>query len=266
MKPGDRIGDYVALDWIDEGASAEIYRMRHVQTDAEYALKLLRVRGDEIRERMMREAKVLTSLQHDNVVRVFELLEWREFPAIVMEYIDGVTMEDWVEDDDPSMADRESVFRQVLAGMSHVHDAGLVHRDLQPANILITDEDTGPRARIIDFGLVKGEQRGLTRAGATLGTPGFMSPEQITSAGGVDQRSDIFSLGCMLYYLCCGVAPFDGRSEVDVFNATLGCKYKSPMFAAPMAPMWVSRVVDGALKKSPGDRFASIEQMVAAMG
>ncbi len=265
MELGDRVGEYTIEEYIDEGAIAEIYRATNSEGD-EFALKILLARGGDVVDRLFREGKALTELQHPNLVRVKEVIEHEGAPVLVMDFVDGSTLEEWMEDETPDEDTKLGVFKQIALGIAEVHNQGMVHRDLQPANILVVEDGEAWKGVVIDFGLVKDEQHGLTRPGVTMGTPGFMAPEQITSALGADSRSDIFSLGAILYYLVCEKEPFGSDVEFEVLNNTLMCKYTSPLFVAPMVAMQTVQAIDGALKRAPGERWSTVDELLTALG
>ncbi len=224
LSVGDEIDRYIVEGMIGEGGMARVYRVRHKTLEAPFALKVLTITAPGVRDRLVAEGKVQSQLNHPNVLRVLDVLDVHGTPGLLMDYVDGPELGVWIEDTKPSMEDALRVFDGVVAGVRAAHDAGLVHRDLKPGNILIaTGGDGEPIPKVSDFGLVKavaGEtvRKGATRAGLPMGTPAYMPPEQIRDASSVDGRADVFALGCILYELVAGHPAFEGEDPIDIFD------------------------------------------------
>jgi serine/threonine protein kinase len=231
LKLGQTIGTYEVGDVLGSGGFATVYKARHTVLGSDHAIKVLSAdfaRQRELRDRFLSEGKILSRLRHPNIVRVTDVLVEPGIAALVMDFVDGETLEAALDgrNEPMSLDEIHPVFLPVLDAVGHAHDAGVIHRDLKPANIILS---TGPDGRthpvVVDFGIAKLTENGkLTKVGATrtsmqMGTVGYMSPEQIRNAKDVDERTDIFSLGCILYEMAADTPAFSGSSEFDVMRA-----------------------------------------------
>jgi serine/threonine protein kinase len=231
LEPGQTIGTYEVGDVLGSGGFATVYKARHTVLGSDHAIKVLSAdfaRQRELRDRFLAEGKILARLRHPNIVRVTDVLVEPGIAALVMDFVDGETLEAALDgrNEPMSLDEIHPVFLPVLAAVGHAHDAGVIHRDLKPANIILsTGTDGRPHPVVVDFGIAKLTENGkLTKVGATrtsmqMGTVGYMSPEQIRNAKDVDERTDIFSLGCILYEMAAGTPAFGGTSEFDVMRA-----------------------------------------------
>ena len=228
---GQTIGTYEVGDVLGSGGFATVYKARHTVLGSDHAIKVLSAdfaRQRELRDRFLSEGKILSRLRHPNIVRVTDVLVEPGIAGLVMDFVDGETLEAALGSRNAPMSldDIHQVFRPVLDAIGHAHLAGVIHRDLKPANIILsTGTDGRPHPVVVDFGIAKLTENGkLTKVGATrtsmqMGTVGYMSPEQIRNAKDVDERTDIFSLGCILYEMAAGTPAFSGSSEFDVMRA-----------------------------------------------
>jgi serine/threonine protein kinase len=264
--PGMTVGDrYEVLAEIGRGGMGSIFRARDIEMDETVALKVL---GGEIDSdtatRFVQEVRNARSVVHPNVVRVHTMEKWREFRYLVMEYIDGVALPRWMERAPcPARADRLNIGLQVAAGIEAAHRAGIVHRDIKPENILVT---SAGQAKILDFGIARREASGhtLTAAGTVLGTPGYMSPEQVQGHP-LDRRTDIYSFGAVLYFLFTGVEPFTGRDVREALMSHLRPVGRAPSEIDPTLPAPLSQAILKALAVDPAQRFPSAEAFAAAL-
>jgi serine/threonine-protein kinase len=231
LRIGQIIDRYRVEALIGQGGMAAVYRARHAQLDSQHAVKVLFITAPQIRERLLREGKVQANLRHTNIVSVTDVLEVQGAPALVMEYVDGPALDDWLLQNTLTVDEALYLFRGILLGVSAAHERGVVHRDLKPANILLSRTNEGIVPKVTDFGLVKSvrdHQGGHTQTGMALGTPEYMSPEQIRDASDVDQRADMFALGCILYELMCGKRAFSRPDKMSTFNAIVAGDYEPP--------------------------------------
>ena len=264
--PGIVVADrYEVLAEIGRGGMGSIFRARDTELDETVALKVL---GGEIDAdtvaRFVQEIKTARSVVHPNVVRAHTLDRWREFRFIVMEYIDGVPLATWMERVPmPSRTDRLHVALQIAAGLEAAHRAGIIHRDIKPENILVTGSGL---AKILDFGIARSEASGhtLTTSGTVLGTPRYMSPEQIQGKT-LDRRTDIYSLGAVLYFLFTGVEPFVGKDVRDTMMTHLRGVTRAPRDLDPTVPRPLSDAILKALAVEPEGRFATADALAAAL-
>lgn len=263
LEVGAIVDKYRIEALIGQGGMAAVYRARHVALDSLHAVKVLFITAPEVKRRLILEGRVQANLRHPNIVSVTDVLDLGGAPALVMEYVDGPSLADWLRANRPSLDEALAIFRGVVRGMAAAHERGVVHRDLKPANIVLAEEDEGLVPKITDFGLVKslGERSGRTITGMAMGTPEYMAPEQIRDASDVDQRVDMFALGCILYELVCGRRAFSGPDNVAVFNAVVSGTYTPPEALVPDLPSNVRDAVSGLLEVERDDRIADCEQL-----
>ena len=234
----ERVEQYQVLQKLGEGAMGVVYRGRHELLGRDVAIKCLAARyvtDAGRRERFKREAQVLAGLDHPNIARLWHLVEMNDAFYLILEYVPGRTLFEELVIGRMRLADVLRIAREIAMGLEEAHRAGVIHRDLKPANIKIRPDR---RVKVLDFGLAKligesGSDAGLapmagddfshmdeTMAGAIVGTPGYMAPEQVRGER-VDKRADIFSFGCILFELLTGARTFPGRSAHDAMAATL---------------------------------------------
>lgn len=260
LDTGQTVDRYTVDSIIGYGGTAVVYLVKHVQLSTQHALKVLSVSSGAIRERMLREGRVQAALTHPNVVAVSDVLDVDGSPGLLMEYIEGPSLEDALKRFRISLEDAETLFRGIVLGVHAAHETGLVHRDLKPANVLLSESEEGFVPKVTDFGLAKvivgdGIEVGTTRAGIAMGTPSYMSPEQIRDARKVDQRADIFSLGCLLYELVTGQRTFPGDEALTIYNAVTAGEYLPVEQLVPDLPRRIIQCVDGCLALDRDERI-----------
>jgi len=261
------IGNYVLEAPLGKGGMGEVFLARHKSLGTRAAVKALAVHvGDDpdLRERFSREAKAQARLSHPNIARVLDHVEQDGQWHLIVEYLDGGTLKDAIEGAGGPMPIARAVTwaRQALAGLDYGHQKGIIHRDVKPANILINERG---EAAVADFGLARliGEQR-LTRTGTALGTPQYMSPEQIDGSADLDHRTDVYSLGVVLYEMLAGRLPIQVDTPSEVVRVLVQDPKPLPELR-PDVPPELARVVMKALAKNPEDRFASCNQFAEAL-
>ena len=259
------VGGYRIIEPLGRGGSSVVYRAEHVRLGRTAALKLLAPalgESDSRQERFLRESKLAASLDHPNIVPVYDAGEENGRLYIAMACIDGDDLKALLVKEGalpPRRALR--IVGQVAAALDAAHARGLVHRDVKPANILIGD---GDRAFLSDFGVVKEvAEVGTTRTGSFVGTIDYCAPEQIEGRD-VDARADVYALACVLYECLVGTPPFHRSSDVAILNAHLHAPPPKLSKAAPDLPPALEPVLAKALSKSPLDRYASCGELVAA--
>ena len=260
---GTTISHYKLIEKIGAGGMGEVYLAEDTDLKRKVALKFLSplIASDSVsKARFVREARSAAALSHPNVVTIFEVAEIQGRAFIAMEYVEGQTLRELIKIDKLQLADKLNLAIQLCEGLGAAHKLGLVHRDIKSSNVVV---DKNRRARILDFGLAKqvGDTE-ITKVGTTMGTVSYMSPEQ-TKGSNVDQRSDIFSLGVVLYELLTGKLPFE-RSHI---TGTLYALVNDP---APLlsrfindVPVELQRIIDKALAKKSTERYQEVGQMGA---
>ena len=213
------IGSYHLLDIVGEGGMGAVYRAR--QTDPierDVAIKVTRLDLTSVRRlaRFQAERQTLASLSHPHIATVYDAGETPDgFPYMVMEYLDGESLCEFCDRNNLSVRTRLKLFISLCSAIQHAHQKGVIHRDLKPSNVMVVNGESGPQVKVIDFGIAKiaGNGPGHTVEGGLLGTPAYMSPEQVKAPNEVDSRTDIYSLGLMLFELLTGSLPFEARSQ-----------------------------------------------------
>ena len=253
LQHGDPIADgkYIIDHELGEGGLAVVYKVRHATLDTPFAVKILKVTLPSLQDRLITEGQLQASLQHPNVVKVTDVIKVDGFPALVMEFIDGIAMDDYLNEATPSTTEAENLFLQILDAVEEAHERGIIHRDLKPANVMMQRTRTKMIPKVCDFGLGKNlAKEGQTRTGQQMGTPAYMAPEQIRSTKDVDQRADIFSLGAILYELLTGHRAFRGSNTLDLLNAVASQPHPTPrLYISDLEDRYV-QAIDGALTKN----------------
>jgi serine/threonine protein kinase len=259
-----RIASYTFLEPIGHGGMAVVYRARQESLDRTVAVKVLSenlAASTEFMERFRREARTAANLRHPNVITVHDFgQDERGVPYLVLEYIEGPTLADLMDaglDDSriPNLLD------QIAAGLDYAHARGVIHRDIKPGNVLITEDG---RAVLADFGLAwLLEGAHLTLTGGVIGTPEYMSPEQATGEP-IDHRSDVYALGVVLYEMLVGERPFVAETPIGVLLKHLQDPAPWLLDARPDLPPAVGQVLARCLVKDPAQRYASAGELARA--
>src|SRR5579885_3279722 len=266
LESGSMVGAYRVEAPIGHGGMGSVYLARHVRLGRKAALKVLRPElADDpgFRERFIRESELAASIDHPNVIPVYDADERDGSLYIAMKLVEGSDLKAILTTGgplDPQAAN--SLIGHVAAGLDAAHSAGLVHRDVKPANILI-ERSTG-QVYVSDFGVAKRIDRtGMTRAGSFLGTVDYCAPEQIEGKE-VDGRADVYALGCVLYHCLTGQPPFVKDSEMAVIAAHIADPPPAVTTLRPDLPASLDGVVAVAMAKHPGVRFATCRALAEA--
>jgi serine/threonine-protein kinase len=256
------IGKYRIVELVGEGAMGVVYKAVDSLLNRTVAIKVMNdaiARQDELRARFLREAQAAASLQHPNVVSIYDLGEVDGHLYIAMEYVPGADLETIVRDKEAplTLQQKLDVVIDVLTGLSFAHKRGIVHRDIKPANIRIGEDG---RAKIMDFGVAHLASSKLTSTGASLGTPSYMAPEQITG-GKTTPATDIFAVGAVLYELLTGQLPFDAGSMQNLFFKILTEEARPIRELTSGLPTALERVVQKAMMKDGAARYQSALDM-----
>jgi eukaryotic-like serine/threonine-protein kinase len=274
---GERIGPYTVIELLGAGGMGEVYKAHDQRLDRDVAVKFLssRMANDASSiERFEREARAISALNHPNICTVHDVGETHGRRYIVLELLEGHSLKDRIADGPIGIREAASIANQVCTALEAAHDKGIVHRDLKPANIFITK--TG-QVKVLDFGLAKrgvealgpgvpmeGATQSLTFTGAgnIMGTPAYMSPEQALGMS-VDGRSDLFSLGVVLYEMTTGSRPFRGKTPAGLMGSLLTESPAKPSSVNSGVPAKLDRVILKALEKSVGSRYAFAAELSA---
>jgi len=255
------IGKYRIIELVGEGAMGVVYRAQDSVLDRTVAIKVMNdsiARQEDLRKRFLHEAQAAGSLQHPNVVCIYDLGEVDGHLFIAMEFVQGVDLERLIELGEPlSLQARLDIIIDVLTGLAFAHKRGIVHRDIKPANIRVAEDG---RAKIMDFGVAHLASSSMTSTGSILGTPTFMAPEQITE-GKTSPATDIFAVGGVLYQILTLMKPFDAPTLQNLFFKIITEKPRPVSELMPGLPPALDRIVLKAMAKEPSDRYASALDM-----
>lgn len=267
--PSDRIGGrYTLLGLLGAGGMGTVYRARDEELDEVIALKMLLpefVDEPGMLERFRREVKLARRVTHTNVARVFDIGEHGSAKYLTMEYIEGETLNALAARLGPMpVVQVVEVALAICAGLSAAHAAGVVHRDLKPDNVMIAKDK---RVVVMDFGIARArvEDASRTQVGAAIGTPAYMSPEQVQGLPDIDARADVYALGAMLYELLTGVQAWRGDSIVAVAAARLMQPPPDPCVKRPSLPVTVGEFIKRCMARERNDRFASADDVAAGL-
>jgi serine/threonine protein kinase len=260
-------GEYSLERELGRGGMGIVYLAREVQLDRLVAIKILPgalAARPDVRDRFLREARMAASLSHPHIVPIYRVGEAKGFVFFVMAYVNGETLGDRLRSRGPlAAAAATRMLREVTWALSYAHGRGIVHRDIKPDNILI-EAETG-RALVTDFGIARGAaETQISDPGQVMGTAHFMSPEQAASET-LDGRSDLYSLGVVGYLSVSGKLPFDAPSIPALLVKQLGTEAPALATVAPAVPRGLVDVIDRCLRKAPGERFASGEELAEAL-
>lgn len=266
MKVGDLIGDYEVLEILGAGGMGEVYKVRNTISNRVEAAKVLLpdlAGNPALADRFTREIRVLAGLDHPNIAKLHTAQRVNNQLLMIMEFVEGTTLEQLLERGRVPVADAVRYFDQVLTALAYAHERGVVHRDIKPANMMLTPSGV---IKLMDFGIARAatDQR-LTQTGFTLGSLYYMSPEQIRGDTALDTRSDIYSLGISLYELVTGKRPFEGDSQYSVMAAHLQQAPVPPVQLDPTLPETLNDVILMAIAKEPEKRFQTAEAFQRAL-
>ena len=240
-----KIGPYRLLGELGRGGMATVYRAVHETLQREVAIKELTadsMRDREAQSRFRREALALANFRHQNIVTLYDLVEKNEALYMIMEYVDGPTLQQLLKEGPLPPEVAAIVGARIASALDHAHFSRIIHRDIKPANVMLTK--TG-EVKLMDFGIAKDEgMEALTKEGIAIGTPSYMSPEQVTGAP-LDGRTDMFSLGVVMYECLTGARPFVGSAAGEVFARIRDGKYKPISKLAPQ----VAPALEGAVRR-----------------
>ncbi|RMG34027.1 MAG: serine/threonine protein kinase, partial [Methanobacteriota archaeon] len=266
---GTTILHYHIKEELGRGGMGVVYKAEDTKLKREVAIKFLPrhiAASEEERERFKIEAQAAAALNHPNITTIYAIEEHDDELFIVMEFIEGQELRKLLIDNGQlSIENCLNIATQIAEGLQAAHAKGIVHRDIKSSNIMITEDG---KVKIMDFGLAKmanpSSSRHLTRQNTTLGTVPYMSPEQVTGAP-IDQRSDIWSLGIIVYEMITGQLPFQQPYEAAELYAIVNDPYPSPLEHNPNLPPVLMTLLEGALAKLPEERFQNMEEVLGCL-
>ncbi len=263
---GDTVGTYRIIAAIGAGGMGEVFRVEHAVTKRVEAMKILAAATSVSREqdqRFLREIQLQASLSHPNIAAVHNAFWEDEHLVMIMELIEGASLRTLLEGGRIPLTSAIDYACQALAALDYAHSHGVVHRDISPANMIITEDGT---LKLTDFGLAKSlKDIRLTQTGALVGSLYYTSPEQVRGEANVDARSDIYSVGAVLYEMAAGVKVFSSDNPFTVMLAHVEQTPRRPSEVDPALPPAVDEILMKALEKAPEDRFQSAELFRSAL-
>ena len=254
-----RIGDYEILGVLGRGGMGKVFKVRNVISDRIEAMKILLpdlAGRQDLADRFLREIKVLASLNHPNIASLQTALTLNNQLVMVMEYVEGMTLGERLEQGPIPPTEAVNYTEQVLGALSYAHRRNIIHRDIKPANMMLTPEGA---VKLMDFGIARSSgDTGLTSAGSTIGSLYYMSPEQVKGET-TDARSDLYSLGVSLYEMVTGQRPFRADSDYSIMAAHVQELPKPPVELRSDLPAALNEIILTAIAKEPGRRFQSAD-------
>ncbi|MBN2532733.1 MAG: serine/threonine protein kinase [Spirochaetales bacterium] len=259
-----KIGKYRVLGKIGEGGMGKVYKALHPTLRRPIILKQLSISSEKsLAKRFKREARIMIDFRNENIVQVYD--HFREGSAyyIAMEYVDGISLEDLIKKKKiicPMAA--LIILNEVSKGLKYAHDKGVVHRDIKPDNVLISKSG---RVKLVDFGIAtarEDNEEEITHTGAVMGTPAYMSPEQLASTKTVDKRSDIYSLGVMFYKMVTGVRPFPSNFTAEAISSITKGQYEKPEKLNPEIPALFKKIIKKTMNHKINKRYKDLKYLL----
>lgn len=260
----EKIGKYKIIELLAKGGMGAVYKGIHPTLKRLVILKKLTLRGDSsVVDRFKQEAQIMIDFNNENIVNVYDHFKEGSSYYIVLEYISGLSLDKLLEKhetipDYPAML----IFLDVCRALKYAHNKNVIHRDIKPGNILISNKGD---VKLVDFGIAASEEHSgsdLTEDGMTLGTPAYMSPEQLEDAKNVDKRADIYSMGVMLYEMLTGIKPFPGKFSAKTITSIQKGKYKPAKKIKPSISPVLNRIIKRCMHVNPSKRYQDIDKVI----
>jgi len=264
--PITQLGRYQVRGEVGRGAMGVVYEAQDPLLERTVAIKTIQLSGDEVQRkkyeaRFFQEARAAGRLNHPAIITIYDVGREGDLAYIAMELLPGIDLKQKLRDGPLPLREALTLAAEVAEGLAFAHEHGVEHRDIKPANIMLSRG----RAKIMDFGIACLQQSGNeSAAGMLLGTPRYMSPEQV-AGWPIDNRSDIFSLGSVLYEMLTGKAPFDGADKAQLWRSIASDPHTPPSRVLSDAPVKLDRILDRALAKRPAGRYPNAAEFAAAL-
>lgn len=254
---------YEITELIGVGGMADVYKGKDIVDNKTVAIKILKTEfsdNEEFLSRFRNESKAISLLSHPNIVKIYDVGFSENLQYIIMEYIDGITLKDYIEKEKAlKWKDAVHFMIQILRALQHAHENGIVHRDIKPQNIMMLDDGT---IKVMDFGIAKfSRETGKTATDQAIGSVHYISPEQAKGEA-TDEKSDIYSVGVMLYEMLTGQKPFDSDNSVSIAVMNINDIPKRPRAVNPNVPAGLEEIILKAMEKNPFDRYQSASEMI----
>lgn len=260
----EMIGEYRVTSFLGEGGMGEVYLGVHEKLGRPAAIKILHstVTDESFKTRFFNEARLQASLHHPNIAALYDFQEQGNELLIFMEFVDGDSLDDLVARRAFSIKESLEVFASVCEAVGYIHQNGIVHRDIKAQNIKLT---AGGKAKLLDFGIAKAAgSHGLTQTGGVIGTPNYLSPEQL-SGEKATAAADVWALGVLLYEMLTGKLPFNGETLGGLVLQITNAQFTPPEQINPGIPREVSNIIKRCLKKDPHSRYQSADELLKAI-
>ncbi len=272
LAPGTTLSHYRIIEQLGQGGQATAYKAEDLRLQRLVVIKVLlpeQAASETARRRFEREARLASVLDHPNICAIFDIGESGGWIYIVMPFVEGRTLKQVINGQPLKITSALSIALQIADALAAAHARGIVHRDIKPSNIIVNEQG---QVKVLDFGLAKmlaGDEtqdpdKSMTELGVPYGTMGYGSPEQAAGER-VDHRTDIFSLGVLLYEMVTGQQPFRGRHRIEILHAVINATPDPVSEENPNAPDQLQELLDRALAKKPKDRFATMTEMRDAL-
>ena len=262
---GENVGPYRLIEKLGKGGMATVYKAYHARLDRYVALKALHpafMENEGFLDRFQREAKVVARLEHPHIVPIYDYSEHEDRPYLVLKYVKGQTLKSYLNGNHLSYREIKRIFQAVSSALVYAHHQGVLHRDIKPSNVLIEE---GGQIYLADFGLARIAETSQTTMSAQMmmGTPHYISPEQARGLADLDEGTDIYSLGVMMYELLVGEVPFQADTPFSVIHDHIYTPLPMPREINPALTEQLQRTLLKALAKARKDRYADLEEMVS---
>lgn len=263
VRPGQVIGEYRLLSFLGAGGMGDVYRAEHVRLGRAAVVKVLKHldAGGASWQRFFNEARIQAGLNHPNIAVLYAYYDTGVTPCIVMEYVDGPTLDQYIAQyGGLAPATALAFFAKIVATVGYIHEQGIIHRDIKPNNIKINSQGA---IKLLDFGISKAAfSQDLTAEGKCIGTDHYLAPEQLRGQP-ASVASDIWSLGALLYEMVTGKKAFEGGTWGELYKAISTASYTLPSLFAPAIPPDMERIIATCLKKNPAHRYRSAKALLA---